>query len=295
MTTETEATADPATSSDDMEAPSTRTIGKEAWQAAEERDSEAAAQVLASSPHDPQPTRPCDRCDFRGIEKVVQVSPRRTQQVYCDCRHGRRKHLEHYRRLHDVFDHAGVPDRLRGATLQSLEKAGPDVMQSEAVRAVRRLKSGADREGLCLFGPNGIGKTGLLVIIARHYYTEGYTPLFIKYGDLIRDGIQAGYGQYTREDVELSGLRLRTAQRADVLCLDDLGDPFGGSDYEETKDRRDLLFQIVAARHERSLPTHITANYGDLTDLMQQFDPRIADRLREMCTVTHFHAESLRK
>jgi DNA replication protein DnaC len=226
-------------------------------------------------------------------------------QLYCDCEHGARKHRQHYQRIHERFDHAGVPNRLRFATLATLaDTAGADVYENEAVRAVRDIirkgetgcpRYGGMRSALCILGANGRGKTGLLVILARAAYRAGYTPLFIKYHDLIRGGIQAGYGTYTSEGVELSHIRLQTAQRISHLCLDDLGDPFCKSDINETRDRRDLLFQVLSARHERGLITHFTANFDSLQGIARQFDPRIADRIKEMCAVVEMGGQNLRE
>jgi len=258
--------------------------------------------VLGESPFDRSPTSPCPSCDFRGIKEFDD----RGVALYCDCEHGHRKHQQHYERIHDRFDHAGVPDRLRYVTLESLRKsAGESAIESPAVQAVGELlmedcatcpRFGGAKPGLCVLGANGRGKTGLLVILARQAYRQGYTPLFIKYADLIRGGIQAGYGVYTSEDVELSHIRLQTAQRISHLCLDDLGDPFGEArSFSETKDRRDLLFQVLSARHERGLTTHITANYADLETIGAQFDPRIADRIKEMCAIVQMEGPNLRE
>jgi DNA replication protein DnaC len=225
---------------------------------------------------------------------------------YCDCTFARKKQIRDMRAIEGRFDTAGVPDRLRGVTLQGLrEKAEPEVLQQRAVEALKDILGdgtatdptyGTEREGLCILGRNGIGKSGLLVILARHVFTSGWVPLWIKYAALVRDGVQAGYGVNHFEDVELSTLRLQAAQRVHTLCLDDLGDPFGQKgDYVETRDRRDILFRILSARHEQNLTTHITANYDSLKQLKAQFDPRISDRVKEMCAVVKMEGPNLRE
>jgi len=270
---------------------------------------EQVAEMLAQ-PADPteRHTDPCEECDIRGISGRSGRT-----ELYCSCRYGRRKHLEHFERIHDRFDHAGVPDQLRGVTLKSLrERAGQAVMDTSAVRAVRSiLEGGVARDpqhetthsGVCILGPNGLGKTGLLVILARSIYQEGFTPLFIKYLDLVKS-VQAGYGAYAdgHPRHELSTIRTETAQRVSHLFLDDLGDPFGqGESYDASKDRRDIIFRVLSARHERGRPTYITANYnaddsrGPLGQVADQFDPRIADRIKEMCAVTKLDGPNLRE
>jgi len=267
-------------------------------------DGEAVAEMLATPSDTPTAhrTRPCESCDHRG---VTDYDDRKA--VYCDCDHGRRKHYEHFQRIHDRFPRSGVPDHLQGVTLESLrERAGGEVMNVEAVQATRRVlegvpafdpEHGTRHSSLCILGANGLGKTGLLTILARSAYVDGFTPLFIKYADLY-SAVQSGYGTYVDGDPrhELSQIRTETAQRVHTLCLDDLGDPFGDpTDYQVPKDRRDILFRVLSARHERGRDTHITANYESLGDVAHQFDPRIADRIKEMCAVVEMDGPNLRE
>ena len=63
----------------------------------------------------------------------------------------------------------------------------------------------------------------------------------------------------------------------------------------ETRDRRDLLFQVLSARHKRGLITHFTANFDSLQGIARQFDPRIADRIKEMCAVVEMGGQNLRE
>jgi len=254
------------------------------------------------SAHD---TRPCEDCDYRGAADRVGGA-----DVYCDCQHGRRKHYEHFQRIHDRVPESGVPKHLIGVTLESLRAvAGDDVMDTEAVQAIQAPLNGHEtgyldpehgtyHGGLCVLGPNGKGKTGLLTILARKAYREGFTPLFVKYADLY-SAVQAGYGQFVEGSPQhdLGQIRVETAQRVDVLCLDDLGDPFAEaqSDYNVPKDRRDILFRVLSSRHEAGRPVHITANHASLQEIARQFDPRIADRIKEVCAVVQMDGPNLRE
>jgi len=239
----------------------------------------------------------CGKCDLSG---------RQSDGRYCSCTFGRRKQAADMQAVEERFDNAGVPDRLRGVTLEGLRQlAGEEVIQQPAVQAVVDVLEGrkatdpthgTERPGVCLLGPNGIGKSGLLVVLAREVFTSGRIPLWIKYADLVRDGVQAGYGVNHVEDIELSTIRLQAAQRVHTLCLDDLGDPFAPTgDYVETKDRRDILFRILSARHEQDLTTHISANFSSFDELRSQFDPRAADRIKEMCAVHTMEGPNLRE
>jgi|APHM01.1.fsa_nt_gi DNA replication protein len=205
------------------------------------------------------------------------------------------------------FNHAGVPDRLKGLSLDTLREVAPSATETQAAQAVKRLQESGEvkdprygtwRESLCMVGPNGTGKSGLLVHLARQHFLAGQIPLWIKYQDLVRDGVQAGYGTSVEyaPGLELSTVRLQAAQRVDVLLIDDLGDPFAPSDqYAETSDRRDILFRILSARHEEGLPTHITSNHRTLEELKEQFDPRTADRIKELCATVKMDGPNLRE
>lgn len=239
----------------------------------------------------------CGDCGINGRSKD---EPR-----YCSCEYGRECQVRHMRRIEERFGEAGVPTRLQGVSLDSLkDRAGDVVMHTEAVQAVRDLMTddttidpeyGTEHDGLCILGTNGRGKSGLLVILARQVFLDGHVPLFIKYADLVRDGVQSGYGEYTSEGVELSEVRRQAAQRVHTLCLDDLGDPFAEHDKAETQDRRDILFRILSTRHERGITTHFTANYSSLGEIARQFDPRIADRIKEMCAIVQLDGPNLRE
>jgi DNA replication protein DnaC len=223
--------------------------------------------------------------------------------------------MKQMERLEDHFDHAGVPPRLRGVTIASLKTAAAEAAEGtryeddplsgkhDAVEATETLKNCGTydgRNGLLLYGSNGMGKTGLMVILCRAAYLDGYVPLFLKYTDFVQS-VQAGYGREASGisgqalGLELSELRMRIARTAPVLVIDDLGDPFARDDrYEETEDRRKLLFQVIAARHEEGRPTHLNANFASREEMIVQFGPRIADRMREMSAEVQMTGANLR-
>jgi len=148
-----------------------RTSDPEAW--AEDR-MERTAMSLGK----------CGKCDLRGMDQA---------STYCSCEYGRERQLSHMRRLELRYDHAGVPDRLRGCTMASLKRESDEAHASDAAKATRDHDAGEGSRGLCILGTNGLGKSGLLTILAREAYKRGQVPLWIKYADLVRDGVQAGY------------------------------------------------------------------------------------------------------
>lgn len=264
-------------------------------------------------PTDPMHPHACTACDHRGIRRSGRLG-----SVYCTCPLGRERQRLHLLRNEKLFDHAGIPTHLKHVTLDSLRAVDDLTGKEDAVEAVASITetgtvtcpvTGHVRRSLCLFGRPGIGKSGLLVVVARDVYRKGFVPLWIKYLDLVKS-VQAGYGQHIDFDgPELSTLRIQAAQQASVLFLDDLGDPYasehagrgaGRSAYAgtpargESKDRRDIAFQVLSARHERQRPTFISANYQSLDGAYRQFDPRFADRIKEMCALVTMSGKNLR-
>lgn len=240
----------------------------------------------------------CGKCNYRGHLPSGR---------YCDCEYARQRQYQDMCAMEGRFPRAGVPDRLKGLSLETLSEVAPSATETQAARAVRALEDhgevtdpvyGTKRQSLCLLGRNGTGKSGLLVHLARQHFLAGQIPLWITYADLVRDGVQAGYGTSVEyaPGLELSTVRLQAAQRVDVLLIDDLGDPFATADsYVETSDRRDILFRILSARHEEGLPTHITSNHRSLQEIKEQFDPRTADRVKELCATVEMDGPNLRE
>jgi DNA replication protein DnaC len=215
-------------------------------------------------------------------------------------------------RIHSHFSHSGIPPRLHGLNVDTLRRAcsaaaGVDddglEGKAEAIRAVESISEKGDfrgKSGLLLFGPNGCGKTGLLVTLARSAFESGWTPLFVKYTDLVQS-VQAGYGKPVNgpsggtEHMDLSDFLVQVAQTVPLLILDDVGDPFARQDrFHETEDRRKILFQILSARHETERPTHLSANFRGRGGLSDQIGPRLTDRMREMCAEVQMTGVNLR-
>ena len=163
----------------------------------------------------PDTTDPTDAARVEGGCGECDLTGRRPDGLYCDCSFARGKQADDMQAVEEKFNNAGVPPRLRGVTLDSFRRlVGDEVMRQPALQAVRDVLAGepatdpthgTDRPGVCLLGKNGIGKSGLLVILARHVFRSGHIPLWIKYADLVRDGVQAGYGVSHVEDGAAAG------------------------------------------------------------------------------------------
>ena len=256
---------------------------------------------VAQAVHDADETpteraRPCGRCNQRG-----KVSRTR----HCDCPYGQQRHEQAQRHVTETFPRAGVPARLKRYTLDSWDDlCGDDPKKENARRFVQQIvddgvttePNGEQRPGLLLHGPNSVGKTGLMVALARHLWDTRRVLLWVRYEAMIRD-IQSRYGVDAYEDGTANADALiASAQRVPHLFIDDLGRPFADeSQFRESEDRRELLYEILAYRHERDMPTYLTTNLDKLTGVAKQFDRRIADRVMELCTVCAVGGRNLRK
>jgi DNA replication protein DnaC len=131
--------------------------------------------------------------------------------------------------------------------------------------------------------------------LLKRKYEQGHSVLWIKWDDLI-DDVQATYGRGGRGNEGFSTEALiSTAQNTPLLFLDDFGEPFRPkSNYRVNEDARSITWRVLSARHEQEWPTFITSNHGGLSDISDQFSPRIADRLMELCTVAHMEGQNLR-
>ena len=238
---------------------------------------------------------PCEKCDRRG---------QRASGLYCTCEYGRERLWKDTQSKKEVFEHAGLPKRLRGCTLQSWDAlTGKDPGKRKARELVGEIvehgvatgPSGIERPGLIIHGENGLGKSGLMAGLLRKKYRAGFPVLWIKWDDMVAD-IQATYGHtgQGKEGISTEGL-VSTAQNTPLLFLDDLGEPFRPkSDYRVSEDARSITWRVLSTRHENEWPTFITSNHEGLAQISDQFSPRIADRLMELCTIVEMEGSNLR-
>lgn len=188
-----------------------------------------------------------------------------------------------------------VPDRLAAVTLHdAVDLPGAEHGRGRAVHAAHlfldRLAAGErPGAGLCLTGPPGTGKSGVLAALTGELRARGVPVAYAGYHQLI-GAVRRHYGGPRASTVELM------LGRVPVLALDDLGDPFRSrSTPEETEDKRRIVHAVLDARHGARLPTLLSANYADLDELGEQFDPRVSSRVREMCVEVAVGGPDLRQ
>lgn len=188
----------------------------------------------------------------------------------------------------DALYASGLPTRFLGTTFAGspLAVTSPEL--------VRRLKDDAasfmfDREcgSWLLWGPTGIGKTGLAAAFLRTAlgfddvddgWPEQDDVVFMSVPDLF-SALRASYND-RRGDRPTEADIIERCSDAGVLILDDLGAE------RPSEWVRDRLYQIVNRRHGDDRPVIITSNL-DPASLGEHVGERTMWRIVEMCGPDH--------
>ena len=241
----------------------------------------------------------CNKCEGTGYLSWKQPDNYPIGEVeFCTCQLGRRNRqywddsskAKQAKRLSAMFESAGIPPRFRDLTIESLA-AIKDPGKQSAIAAARTLvdmgyieSPKGPKFGLVLSGSFGMGKTGLLTPVLRHWLDRGRSALWCEVYDFI-DAIQGGYSTGN------SDAKLEAAQSADIILLDDLGDASRGG--METDDRRRIIYQLINYRHNHDLPMLITTNLNG-QQLADQFGGRTVERVIESCAWVKMEGQNLR-
>jgi hypothetical protein len=216
------------------------------------------------------------------------------------------------RRLEKEFGPMEVPPQFQGLTPWTMNRYIGEITKDkiDAIKAAaawcgvvlagteEKAEMGqptAERPGLFLYGKPGTGKSALAWWAVQK---RGW-GLWLTWNDLL--------GKIQNEWEGREAL-IEAAQNAPVLFLDDLGDPYS-TNGRVTDDRRNILFRIINHRLIHQLPTIITSNLANDVEmegpkanvirtveakLIQQFDDRITDRLKELCHFVAMEGANLR-
>ncbi len=134
-----------------------------------------------------------------------------------------------------------------------------DVSLMQAWRnAGRTLQGDVIRNSLVLYGPTGLGKSGMVASCVNYLLAMGEMPLYTRADDLF-SSVQATY----KKDAEEASEEIKARYReAGLLVLDELSDG-------ATADRRQILESVIRHRYNNRLPTLVTSNYthAELEDL----------------------------
>lgn len=188
--------------------------------------------------------------------------------------------LAEQRRMTTIFKGAGVPERYAAYTFETfLRVAGNDPGKREAIATIRSYFDAGQvdtaaglRNGIFLFGPSGVGKTGSLSPLFVALLKQGHSGLWIQYNDLMAEMRRFEDGRVDE--------RMDACKHVEYLFIDDFGDP--AAQKTATDYARDVVFRIIDHRVSNCKPLLITSNLT-LTDIENQFHARIARRIKTGC------------
>lgn len=169
-------------------------------------------------------------------------------------------------------------------TLESFPFKLQTGVKERQIRTFAQLDFIPKAENIVFIGETGVGKTGLMIGLARKAVQNGYRALFIKAQDLFDEMYASLADRSTRR-------LLRTLARVDLLAIDELG-------YLNIKtEQTNIFFKLMEERHRRK-PTLISTNlpYPTWQDFLgnRALTKALLSRLRERCHTVTIDGPSLR-
>src|SRR5260370_1334532 len=162
-------------------------------------------------------------------------------------------HARQEQALQARIDRANFPEDW---TLESFPFKMQKGIKERQIRAFAELEFIPKAENIVFIGETGVGKTGLMISLARKAVQNGYRALFIKAQDLLDEMYASLADRSTRR-------LLKSLANVDILAIDELG-------YVNIKpEQTNIFFKLMEERHHRK-PTLITTNlpYATLTDFL---------------------------
>lgn len=169
-------------------------------------------------------------------------------------------------------------------TLESFPFKEQKAVKERQIRTLAELEFIPKAENVIFIGETGVGKSGLMMSLARKAVQNGYRALFISAQDLFDE-------MYTSIADRSSRKLLRSLSNVDVLCIDELG--YCNINTEKTN----IFFKLMEERHRRR-PTLITTNlpYAAWQDCLgnPSLTKALLSRLRERCHTITIDGPSIR-
>lgn len=162
-------------------------------------------------------------------------------------------------------------------TLESFPFKEQKAVKERQIRTLAELEFIPKAENVIFIGETGVGKSGLMMSLARKAVQNDYRALFIQAQDLF-DEMYASIADRSSRKL------LKSLSNVDVLCIDELG--YSNINTEKTN----IFFKLMEERHRRR-PTLISTNlsYAAWQDFLgnPSLTKALLSRLRERChTIT---------
>jgi DNA replication protein DnaC len=162
-------------------------------------------------------------------------------------------------------------------TLESFPFKEQKAVKERQIRSLAELEFIPKAENVIFIGETGVGKSGLMMSLARKAVQNGYRALFIQAQDLF-DEMYASIADRSSRKL------LKSLANVDVLAIDELG--YCNIKTEQTN----IFFKLMEERHRRK-PTLITTNlpFPAWQDFLgnPSLTKALLSRLRERChTIT---------
>lgn len=196
----------------------------------------------------------------------------------------RKEAMERQNLLAGRYEHTGLGERYRHATLENFEQYAGN---TDAYNATKQFISALDRNiiagrGLLFTGPVGTGKSHLIAALVNTALRWGHTTIVERVPKLLL-AVRATYNNNGNE------FRImRSLAAADLLVLDDAGSEKKSQWSEPT------LYTIIDERYNNNKSLCITTNLT-LDQLQQKVGPRAMDRILEMCQIVKTSGPSYRR
>jgi primosomal protein DnaI len=148
-----------------------------------------------------------------------------------------------------LFKGQHLPDELYEASLIEFDKTKGRLASYEAVlRFVTDYKPGTKQRGIYLYGPLGVGKSYMLVGLAKKLAERDVATLMVYLPDFFRD-IKQSIGDDSLNQ------KIDALKNIEILILDDIG-----AESISQWERDEILGAILQARMVKGLPTIYSSN-----------------------------------